>query len=61
MLQSNEWLRKLSFYTGITKHINGLNLKLLGENHLLSDLWPHIKSFREKKNCFVTNPVEQNV
>ncbi|GFS55224.1 general transcription factor II-I repeat domain-containing protein 2 [Trichonephila inaurata madagascariensis] len=59
-LENSEWMWKLAFYVDLTNHMNELNLRLQGENHL-PDLYTNIKSFRQKiillqsqlrKKCF---------
>lgn len=51
-LQNSVWLWKLAFYTDLTHLMNELNIKLQGEDQLLSDMFVHIKAFRQKLNLF---------
>jgi hypothetical protein len=51
-LSDSLWIWKLPFLVDLTEPINFLNLKLQGENCLLTDLYAHVKGFREKLNLF---------
>lgn len=46
------WIWKLAFIVDLTEYINDLNLKLQGENSLISDLYSHVKAFRQKLILF---------
>ena len=45
LLSDEEWVWKLAFAADITIHLNFLNLKVQGEENLVSDLYTHLKAF----------------
>lgn len=60
VLSCSLWLWKLAFFADLTKHINELNLRLQGENGLLSDMYTNIKSFRQKLLLFESQLKQNN-
>ena len=53
LLRDENWIWKLAFAADITNHLNVLNLKLQGQDNLISDLYTHIKAFRSKLRLFI--------
>ncbi|XP_046863294.1 general transcription factor II-I repeat domain-containing protein 2A-like [Xenia sp. Carnegie-2017] len=53
LLSDKLWICKLAFTADITGHINSLNLKLQGEENLISDFFTHLKAFRHKLDLFL--------
>lgn len=54
------FLWKLAFIVDLTTHINGLNLKLQGENSVVFDVYSHAKAFRKKLNLFEKHLASMN-
>ena len=52
LMSDEAWVWKLAFAADITSHLNFLNLKLQGEENLVSDLYTHLKAFRYNLSCF---------
>ncbi|GFX09536.1 general transcription factor II-I repeat domain-containing protein 2A [Trichonephila clavipes] len=51
-LSDNQWLLDLRFLTDITMKLNELNLKLQGENKLITDCYQDIKAFVAKLQLY---------
>jgi len=54
ILTNCEWVWKLAFLVGITKHVNDFNLKLQGRDVFICDIYTFIKVFRQKLILFET-------
>ena len=50
----------LAFLTDITNHLNELNVKLQGRNHIISQMYDHVKSFKVKLGSWVKQLHEGN-
>lgn len=51
ILQSENSMRDMAFLTDILGHLNGLNLKLQGEEKNVTELWQTVTSFSNKLQC----------
>ncbi|XP_076330791.1 general transcription factor II-I repeat domain-containing protein 2-like [Tachypleus tridentatus] len=51
-LKSKDFLKQLAFLIDITTHLNDLNLKLQGQNQMVSNLIGNINGFRNKLRIF---------
>jgi hypothetical protein len=49
------FLCELAFLMDITKHMNDLNMKLLGKQQNVSNLFGHVNGFRNKLKLFKTS------
>lgn len=61
LMSDEEWVWKLAFAADITSHLNFLNLKLQGEENLVSDLYTHLKAFRSKLVLFLEQVQANNL
>ena len=52
MIADPKWLRELAFLRDITEHLNILNVKLQGKEHLISDMFAILKVFLSKLDLF---------
>uniref|UniRef100_A0A182YI29 Uncharacterized protein n=1 Tax=Anopheles stephensi TaxID=30069 RepID=A0A182YI29_ANOST len=51
-LENQFWLQDLAFLTAITRHLNGLNLKLQEKNQLITNMLDSLKAFIAKLELF---------
>ncbi|XP_067123999.1 nose resistant to fluoxetine protein 6-like [Centruroides vittatus] len=47
-LKGGQWINDLAFSVDITSHLNQLNLKLRGKNHVVTTLFDNINAFKQK-------------
>ncbi|XP_067132424.1 general transcription factor II-I repeat domain-containing protein 2-like [Centruroides vittatus] len=47
-LKDGQWTKGLAFSVDITSHLNRLNLKLRGKNHVVTTLFDNINAFKQK-------------
>lgn len=47
-LKDGQWIKDLAFSVDITSHLNQLNLKLQGKNHVVTTLFDNINVFKQK-------------
>ncbi|KZC15100.1 General transcription factor II-I repeat domain-containing protein 2 [Dufourea novaeangliae] len=47
-LKDGQWIKDLAFSVDITSHLNQLNLKLQGKNHVVTTLFDNINAFKQK-------------
>lgn len=51
-LENLDWLCDLAFLVDLTSHLNNLNIKLQGNNQLISQLANHVAAFEQKLKLF---------
>ncbi|GFT08799.1 general transcription factor II-I repeat domain-containing protein 2 [Nephila pilipes] len=61
MLEDTEWLSDFAFFMDLLCHMSNLNVKMQGKNHLIDDIWAHLKAFKLKLNQFAGQLVNNNL
>ena len=51
----------LAFLTDVTNHLNELNMKLQGRNHIITQMYDHVKSFKVKLGLWIKQVHEGNM
>nr|XP_014351308.1 PREDICTED: general transcription factor II-I repeat domain-containing protein 2A-like [Latimeria chalumnae] len=58
VMEDRDWIAGLAFLTDVTGHLNDLNLRLQGSQHLICDLFEAVCAFQMKLKLF-TNQLEK--